>query len=334
MTNEQYNELNDYLNKFFLDKNNILNPIFCDYLKELTIATMLINDFARNEVKNFYINNKEITLNNTLEYVEKLINEFFPEYSDDWKQSFNSGVLDISYAEEHKYSDSYYRKENGNDLLNINLDGNYNDIKTIIHEFTHYVCFKNKLKSYNADFLSEFFAIYYEMEAIKNMKNNNMDCSFLYRIGSFINKNYDIGNYIFILLCYEKLGNINEHTENDIITFFGLKDTIFKKECKKLLNNFKKDYDETSEILSTQYRYLIGTLLATYASVHIDRDKIKYLLYHINDHEYATSSIEEILEEIGIEINVDALNESLNILKERIRSEQNDNSNNRSYGSR
>ena len=133
--------------------------------------------------------------------------------------------------------------------------------------------------------------------------------------------------YSVILLAYEKFGNINENTTNDLYKLLKFKDNSFERECIELLqkfdkinetNNEKDSVIKMTELVNYNYKYIVGTFLAHYALEHSKIEDMVKLNDNINTEEYANLSVEEILNTVGIKINEEMINQTVDIIKNSI----------------
>lgn len=105
----------------------------------------------------------------------------------------------------------------------------------------------------------------------------------------------------------------------EVLTYF---ETIEKKYRMKVMyeKEFDEDelYDELIKDVSTQYRYILGTIFAYYALKHCDKKDITHLSNHINDDKFADMSPIDCLEMVGIDLENIGIEEFMDIIKEQI----------------
>ena len=73
-----------------------------------------------------------------------------------------------------------------------------------------------------------------------------------------------------------------------------------------------------TELVNYNYKYIVGTFLAHYALEHSKIEDMVKLNDNINTEEYANLSVEEILNTIGIKINEEMINQTVDIIKNSI----------------
>lgn len=308
----------------------------CKYLNEV-LKVMEVNDsfFLDNLVKLIDINDSfvnflsyyefdQVTLENKLTSFDvcmiarDFILNFCPNYLDMFDKLINSGQLDFSFDSE--YDDSYFQRINSSiSIININREFNYNDVVALIHEFIHYTNGYDK-SSINRYVLTEFFSIYFETMCIKYLIDkgiNKDEIGYADRLQTTYNKALNMYFYEMILASYYNFGCIDYDMTYKYIG--KIKKTGFDDEIIHLLKFFerykssKKDdadgklEEMCSENFCSDYRYIFGTLLAFYAYEYCDVQKIIYLNDHINDYEYSSISIIDILKKIGVDFDNDFL---------------------------
>lgn len=189
----------------------------------------------------------------------------------------------------------------------------------------------NRLNDYLNDIFTEFIAIYFEKFANKYLieeKNVPIDeIPLNSREISLYRHNREFYKYSVILLAYEKFGNTNENTTNDLDKLLKFKDNSFERECIELLQKFDKINETNNEkdsvikmtkLVNYNYKYIVGTFLAHYALEHSKIEDMVKLNDNINTEEYANLSVEEILNTVGIKINEEMINQTVDIIKNSI----------------
>lgn len=331
MTEKQYNELNNYLNDILMELNKA-NKIFVDNFMDIfKITTIIFDRFHGKSIKS--INNQNnITFNEVYLLSREIIENINPKYLEQFDNIIENGELNFDYEEE--YYDSHVKtitdKNHIQKEINIKRTFSYDDVISLIHEFFHYL--NSDVKRTQAhEFFTEYISIYFELiakEYLLNIKNVPIDeVNTNSRIMSLFKSAYQCYNYITILLAYEELGNINNNTINDLNKILEIKDKKFDEECLSFLkkindlckNNSHDDMkEEMTALVKYNYRYITGTLLSYYAIKHCKIEDIVRFNDQINSNEYADLSIHEILNTIGIEVNGDMINESLDIIDKSI----------------
>ncbi len=329
MTEEMYNRLNDYLNDIFIELDK-KDKIFVDNLKSIvilnTIIDKLFNGCITSECK---VNN--LSFNDVFLLGREIIEYINPKYLEEYDELISSGKLEFNY-DGNCESAVYYKLNSDIKFIDIERHFNYEDVITLIHEFIHYSELKEKNKTtYNREFLTEFIAIYFEKIAEKYLieeKNVPIDeISLNLREISLYRHNREFYEYSVILLAYEKFGNINENTTNDLDKLLKFKDNSFERECIELLQKFDKINETNNEkdsvikmtkLVNYNYKYIVGTFLAHYALEHSKIEDMVKLNDNINTEEYTNLSVEEILNTVGIKINEEMINQTVDIIKNSI----------------
>lgn len=348
MTDEMYKRLNDYLNDIFI-KLNKKDQIFVDNLSNFAfLNTNIVKFFKDTHRVNSISKKNNLTFNDVYLLAREIIEKINPEYLSDFDKLLDSGELNFDYDNEIDGGIMSYDETNGQLIKNIDIGRsfNYTDVKILVHEFFHYLNL-NDILSFNRVFFTEFISIYFELKAqnylLEEKKIPNDEIDINDRIIMFLNDNYILFDYIYILMAYENLGDINRNTPNDLKEVLYSSDDLFESECIRFLKycdkiNQKYDREEAVNKMTKQfnqhYKYIIGTLLAYYADKHCKIEDMIKLNDNINSIEYASLSMEEVLNTVGIKINDKTINEALEIIKSSIYEfnleDENDFSNNRS----
>lgn len=320
MEKKDYRKLNGYLNDIFLALNrndqfliNNLAPIAYlndDYLKFMR-QHKLSSKTKENKLTymDVYLLSREI--------ISSIDKSYLPEYDD----LIKSGKLDFGYEGEYWDSEFVYK---GN-LININRKFYYHDVWVLVHEFMHYTNGKEK-RSQKRYLLTEFFSIYFEMYAIDYLISRGVPRD---EIGIFDRLNWTtrtsriFESYETIFLAYEKFGDINEETVGYLRKHYfpNISKESFDKQCESLLSYIMKKEEEyrmgimyekefkTEEFIRkfgtpafSNYRYVLGTLMAFYARSYCKMEDIVFLNNHINDDDIGSLDLLEVLKRIGIDI--------------------------------
>jgi hypothetical protein len=323
MNKEQYKKLNDYLNDVFiyLEKRDFL------LIRNIKSIAML-NDTFYSFIKNYDLSYKpkenKLTFNDVFILAREIIETINKDYLQDFDKMIDSGQLDFSYNREYSDSEFIHLEDyQVHNLININREFNYSDVDILIHEFIHYTN-GNKKQSINRYLLTEFLSIYFENYAIDYLIAKGIDKEEINYNDRLLFTKRDSNELIWyeiVLLAYEKFGEIDENTINYLNEFYvNISKESFDKECLDTLKHFEKieknymednrkefNHEElTSKLCSyitKDYRYILGTLLAYYARKYCDMKDIVYLNDHINDEEYKSKNMYEILLTIGIDLD-------------------------------
>ena len=327
MTEEMYKRLNNYLNDIFVELNK-RNKIFVDNLQSIVILNIIINENFTGHITGKYKKNN-LTFNDVFLLGREVIEYINPKYLEEYDELISSGKLQFNYDGD---CDSCMHFNSDIKFIDIGRQFNYEDVITLIHEFIHYSELKEKNRiTYNYDFFTEFIAIYFEKIVNKYLIEEKKvpidEISLNSREISLYRHNREFYKYSVILLAYEKIGNINENTTNDLEKLMKFKDDSFEQKCINLLqrfdkinetNNEKDSVIKMTELVNYNYKYIVGTFLAHYALEHSKIEDMVKLNDNINTEKYANLSIEEILNTVGIKVNDEMIDETINIINNSI----------------
>lgn len=338
---EIYDKLNYYLNNIcnYLEKEH-------PFLLENIDKICRINDAFLRFLKSYSLDNKTIQNNLTYEEVYYLAREIIENIDKNYLESFDnliqSGELDFSYENDYNDSEcvSMYKNEKVvKQIININREFNYNDVRLLVHEFIHYT--NGKKQSINRNYFGEFLSIYFEFYAIDYLLKKGIskeEIDYLYRIKNVKRHSTIFYQYEIILLAYTKFGNLDDNTLTLLQEFFlNIKREVFEKKCTTLCKNLciaeEKNKDRikenpnelgcalAEEFMAYNYKYILGTFLAVYAHKYSDFNDIVNLNNHIN--EFNDKTVYDICSGIGIDLNDEDFSQKLfNSMDEYINTKQ------------
>lgn len=327
MTEQKYKELNNYLNLCFtyLDKRDW-------FLLENIKQIIEMNDMFLTHINNYEITQdykqNTLTFSDIYSLAREIIESLDKKYLADFDKLIETGELDFDY-EDKLYQSLYIHTTKDNQIFNLidlHRSFNYVDVVILIHEYFHYINGRHKHLTSNWYILTEFFSIYFEMYATEYLINKGIpkeEINYNNRLNITIHHAKSLRIYEIVFMAFEKFGNINENTVNDLNEYVcRISKKQFEKECNNVLHNFKKieknyrndilyeeDYNEEklsefiSLVPSIDYKYVVGTLLAIYAMDYSNIDKILKLNDTIHEN---TDDINDVLNEIGIDTdNID-----------------------------
>ena len=318
MDNIDFDKINNYFNKLALhifESKDIENK----YERFLELNDFFISFFQPIYFKyegEFNVNNKEINL--SIEDVINITKEILGTISEEYvlliDELITSGKLDFSYNNE--YSDSHFKLECKNSIItkeiNINRVFNYTDVRTLIHEFMHYISsvkngFKNKL-------LTEFISIYFELYTNKYIYDKyNTDISELNYADRIVNvyKRCRHIQYMQIpFATYKRYGNLDKDSyklANEIMSPY--EDYDYFNECNRIIsfiNKYEIDKKEDEELLMEEFHYYFyATMLALYGQVKFDMKKMVNLANNISNEENEDLDLIELLNKYNLHIEDD-----------------------------
>lgn len=328
MTEEMYKRLNNYLNDIFLELNK-KDKIFVNNLESIVSLNAIINNFFDIHIEIISKQNN-LSFNDIFLLGREIIGKINPKYLNEYDNLIDSGRLDFCYEDISKVSSCFKDDITKNRWININRYFNYDDVISIVHEFFHYTQLGSEYTTYNHEFFTEFISIYFEKIAEKYLleeKNIPKDEILLNsRIIDFLHSNSNFYKYSVILLAYENLGDINKNTINELNDVVNFEDEIFEQKCIQFLEQLDKineinkenSINKMTKLVNQNYKYIVGTFFAYYALEHSKIEDMVTLNDKINSEEYSYLGVSEILDTVGIEINYETINETLNIIKNSI----------------
>ena len=287
---------------FIIARNEIekINPNYLEKFDELI-------DSGRLE---FFLKEKNITIKESNDY--KKLSEI--ENSEE----------DIRYDSVCSYTEDDY-------FIDIARTYNYDDVLMLIHEFIHSTNASENIGEYRY-ILTEFFSIYFEMYAQRNILESGINPSELDifdRIKDTGKISKEIVKYDLAFMAYNLFGNIKENSYKDLKKYHIVSSTKeeFESVCINLLkyfdyqkivyNNENKEFNLydyrkcISSLFSSGYRYLFGTLFACYLLENGNKDKVVWLNDHINDEEIKNMNFIDVLKIIGIDLTDENINKKL-----------------------
>lgn len=335
---EIYDKLNYYLNEIckYLEKENA-------FLLENIYAISRLNDEVLKHIEDYRLDNKtkqnKLTFEDVFLLARKIIASIDKSYLESFDNLIKSGELDFSF--ESAYEDSVcismHRKNQVKQIININREFNYNDVRLLVHEFIHYT--NGKHISPNRHYFTEFLSIYFEFYTIDYLLKkgiNKDEIDYFYRIKNIKGHSTVFFQYEIPLLAFIKFGNLDDNTISPLQQYLlNIKKETFEKECSILCknlslveqNNREKIKDKSlgcvlsEEFITQNYRYILGTILAIYARKYANFDDIVHLNNHIG--EYDNKSVYDICLSIGIDIKDDQfLQKTFQSLDEYVDSKQ------------
>lgn len=329
MTEEMYKRLNNYLNEIFI-KLSKEHKKFVENLELIVGLNAMIDNFLPRRIED-KLKTNNLSFNDVFLLGREIIEYINPKYLKEYDELINSGKLEFDY-DGNCESAVIWLENSDVKLIDIERHFNYDDVSQLIHEFFHYTELKNKNKAtHNYVFLTEFIAIYFEKIAERYLireKNIPIDEIRLnLRTISFCRHNDAFYKYSVILMAYLNFGDINENTSNDLEKYMDFKDNYFEQECMTVLQKFDKINElnnesdsiiEMTNLVNFNYKYIVGTFLASYALEHSKMQDMVKLNDKINDKNYENLSIREILNTVNIKISNEMINETLCIIGDSI----------------
>ena len=351
MKKEDYKRLNDYLNDTFIYLSGY-DRFFIQNMQSIFILNnMLYGKLKDIDLEHkFYKNN--LTFEDVFELARNEIEKINPNYLKEFDKLIDSGRLglfkqkeninikevddyekisEIENNEEETRYDSVCSYTEDDYFIDLAREYNYNDVLMLIHEFIHSTNSSENMGEYRY-ILTEFFSIYFEMYAQRNLLESGINSSELDifdRIKDTGKISKEMNEYDLVFISYNLFGNIKENSYEDLEKYHIVSSTKkeFECACVRLLkyfdyqkiqyNNESKefnlhDYRKCISILfSSGYRYLYGTLFACHLLENGNKDKIVWLNDHINDEKMKNMNLIDVLKMIGIDLTDENIDEKL-----------------------
>lgn len=339
MTKNEFDKLNYYLNQLclVLDKTN---PFLLDNLFGLIkISDNFYSKFRNYKRKVKDVENK-LTPEEIIEISKEIINYINPEYIKQFEEYESTGKIDFNYDDKQNISSefrsgSYVRyRRNDNKYIMVEettphiLIGrkfNYDDVRTLVHEFFHSLN-RDCAPNINNSYLTEFISIYFETIAseylVNEKKVNPNEINLYYRLNDSINCSRDAFLFEYPLISFIKFGSIDENSYKFVNKYVRNKEekdvdenskNHFYGECERLLSVFEKNkkrfnteeefFYDFSDFMMNCYKYVIGTLLAFYSKEKLSIEKMLYLNDNINNYDFNMLNPVEVLYKIGIDVS-------------------------------
>lgn len=351
MKKEDYKRLNDYLNDTFIYLSGY-DRFFIQNMQSIFILNnMLYGKLKDIDLEHkFYKNN--LTFEDVFELARNEIEKINPNYLKEFDKLIDSGRLglfkqkeninikevdeyekisEIENNEEETRYDSVCSYTEDDYFIDLAREYNYNDVLMLIHEFIHSTNSSENMGEYRY-ILTEFFLIYFEMYAQRNLLESGINSSELDifdRIKDTGKISKEMNEYDLVFMSYNLFGNVKEDSYEDLKKYHiaSSKKEEFESACFKLLKYFdyqkvkynnenKKfnlyDYRKCiSSLFSSGYRYLYGTLFSCYLLENGNKDKIVWLNDHINDEKIKNMNLIDVLKMIGIDLTDENIDEKL-----------------------
>lgn len=351
MKKEDYKKLNDYLNDTFIYLSEYDGFLIYNMHTIFRLNSMLYEKLKNIDLKHkFHENN--LTFEDIFIIARNEIEKINPNYLEKFDELIDSGRLEFFLKEKNitiKESNDYKKlSEIENSEEDIRYDSvcsyteddyfidiartyNYDDVLMLIHEFIHSTNASENIGEYRY-ILTEFFSIYFEMYAQRNILESGINSSELDifdRIKDTGKISKEIVKYDLAFMAYNLFGNVKEDSYEDLEKYHIVSSTKeeFESVCINLLkyfdyqkivyNNENKEFNlynyrkHISKLFSSGYRYLLGTLFSCYLLENGNKDKVVWLNDHINDEEIKNMNFIDVLKIIGIDLTDENINKKL-----------------------
>ncbi len=325
MTEEQYQKLNRYLNDCF-QALEVNDSFFLRNLKYICyISDCFIEKVGPLQLEDQSIQN-HLSFQDVYLLAREMIEYINPSYLKQFDTILNDGTLDFGY--EHEYYDSYYtfNSDIEQSEININREFHYGDVPALIHEFFHLLNGNVKDKSIYRYLFTEFISIYFEIQTISYLMDIKQipkeEINVYDRILTTLKSCKIVNRYIMPFIFYEELGEVHPKNIALLQHEFSIPEKQYVQCCKDLLQHFERwdheynqshlqdesvDYQSRNDYFAQffhEYRYILGTLLAFYATQHISIPTMIAFNDQINAFK-CTNIIDLLKQQLGIDMNVE-----------------------------
>ena len=303
MSENEYRELNEYLNELFLYLDYNFGP-HIDNLKSICVLNYFCRQVLMKHDLYEEVSKNNLTFVDIYNLAREIIKTLNEKYLEDFDNLFKSGELDFSYNSE--YFDSHFTHTPKHNYINMNRYYSYADVTVLVHEYFHYINGKGSKNTQNHFFLGEFFSIYFENYAIDYLIKSGIpkeEINYKQRMRTSYSRSCMFYDVETPLLAYKYFGTVGP----DSADLFKKYDIVcisqkgFDYNCKNLLNWFKerkKDYEVRNfsferdmydlgayygEEICDYFLYFLGAMWAFYARDNCNVEDILYMNDHIND---------------------------------------------------
>lgn len=283
MTEEQYEKLNFYLGKLIpiLEQNG--HSFLTLNTETITMLSKKCWDVLLGLNANVETESEPLSFDEIINLSRQILSNIDVE----WLNEFNRLIKDNLITFDANYS--FLDFNDGACKLYLELKYNCDDVRTIIHEFAHYMSYKDLKVLYEShNIFSEFYGIYFELYATQYIKSIGKKIDCLYRIKDF-QQCYirNLRQYDIQFLMFKKYGRVDLNTfllvDNMFYYFDGpncieSNKYMFECRCRDLLS-YLESFDDLEAVakntklncgtsITKDYIYMWGGYLAYYAYKH------------------------------------------------------------------
>lgn len=312
MEKEKLDYLNYELNRLFLrlSKKNIFIHDNLDIIRNFSAdlyAYLKDKDLSDEDVEQTYL-----TYSQVFELGRKIIEDFNPEYLEEYDKLIDTGVLNFSYESEY-FATHYCVYDDGRKEINLNRKFNYSDVRMLVHEFIHLMSRDKNKNVQLLDTFDEFFSIYVESYVIDYLEKMGVSPRELEKkerlkiLFSDVKANSKIEVPI---IAYNKFGKLTEVAQ-DVKEYFipdmvGFDLYLGVNRLYEKLKHIEEisDDEDVIELLkygtvTLRYKYVLGVLLTYYARKNCTLADIAYIQSHLDEY----SSELDVFKKMGLSDN-------------------------------
>lgn len=313
MNQENYKELNRYLNEIFsiLEKQN---PVALKWLGSFCEWTEIFYSISGN--RHFdNLSGSFGTVPFTLFYSElkQFLFSINPIYVVKLEGALQNGIFNLG----EDVKESKHDSSGSFTTIDIQREYTWKDAFVLIHEFFHYL---NDSNTESRGILTEGISIYFEFAFYDYLMNKGMEIDFPIISRRIVNTYFtasDFRKYSLEFLLFKEVGDLDASSYAYLpqISSYKISKEVYNYECICLLekcrdmeemyrkeNGVKKfDKKKFEEIVRDtffmEYQYIMGTFLALYMREFGSLEKMVWLNENVNN----PLSLTDLLEKIGIE---------------------------------
>ncbi len=312
MGQEEYKELNRYLNEIFsiLEKQN---PVALELLGPFCEWAEIFCSISRNRrFDNLDASFCAVPFTLVYSELKQFLYSINPIYVVKLEEVLQNGMLNLGEDVE-----SQFDSRGSFATIDIQREYTWKDAFVLIHEFFHYL---NDSNTNNRDILTEGISIYFEFAFYDYLIDKKITVDFPIisnRLFSTYFLSSDFIKYSLEFLLFKEVGDLDQFSYQYIskILPFTLSKEVYSHECTYLLEkcriveeeylkeygskNFdQKEFEETiKESFFFEYQYIMGTFLALYMRKYGSLERMVWLSENVNQ----PLSLTELLKKIGIE---------------------------------
>ena len=263
MAEEDYKRLNDYLNDAFIYLSKY-DGFFIQDMREIFILNNMLYEKLKGIDLRHNLHKNNLTYEDVFNLARSEIEKINPNYLEEFDRLIDSGRLEfflheqnmiikgnanyeklseIENNEEEIRNDSVCSYTEDDYFIDLARTYNYNDVLTLIHEFIHSTNSSKNMGEYRY-ILTEFFSIYFEMYAQRNLLESGINSSELDifdRIKNTGKISKTINEYDLVFISYNLFGNIKENSYEDLKKYHIVSST--KEEFESVCINLLKYFD-------------------------------------------------------------------------------------------
>lgn len=238
-----------------------------------------------------YEPSKVVGEDETVRDVAKILYSIEPKYAHKFANQIKNETIYFSFNHEFSESSYTYYPNTKEEFININMNHNYGDVKLLVHEFMHSLNGINT-ESKNVRELTEFISIYFEIYANRYLQDEGVN-------SKDIDSKTTIQNLYNRLAIMRSFQNVFSACLNDnyLVDIEDLKRTAL------LFEIVEKQGHDLNAFIAKNYKYIVCTLLAIYASYKVKPEDIAKLNDEITIQKHDKLNSLELLKKHNIKMD-------------------------------